>query len=207
MPLTSMPTPPPAGAAAVALILAAGQGTRMRSRLPKVLHPVCGRPMLAYVVDAATAATGGKPWVVVSPAVEAAVREAVGPLVCLAVQPEQLGTGDALRVGLAQVAPAVEEVVVASGDAPLITPATLERLLAARASADAAMALATMEPDDPGGYGRVVRDDEGPLRIVEEKDAAAGELALGEVVGGAYAFDAAWLRTALERLGASPATG
>ena len=75
----------------------------MRSRLPKVLHPVCGRPMLAYVVEAATAATGGLPWVVVSPAIEAAVREAVGPQVCLAVQPRQDGTGDALRVGLAQV--------------------------------------------------------------------------------------------------------
>jgi bifunctional UDP-N-acetylglucosamine pyrophosphorylase/glucosamine-1-phosphate N-acetyltransferase len=192
---------------AVALILAAGQGTRMRSRLPKVLHPVCGRPMLTYVVDAATAATDGKPWVVVSPAVEAAVRAAVGPQVCLAVQPEQLGTGDALRVGLAQVVTAVEEVVVASGDAPLIAPATLQRLLAARASAGAAMVLATMEPDDPSGYGRVVRDDDGPLRIVEEKDATADERALGEVVGGAYAFDAAWLRTALERLSPSAATG
>jgi bifunctional UDP-N-acetylglucosamine pyrophosphorylase / glucosamine-1-phosphate N-acetyltransferase len=192
---------------AVALILAAGQGTRMRSRLPKVLHPVCGRPMLAYVVEAATAATGGMPWVVVSPAIEAAVREAVGPQVCLAVQPTQDGTGDALRVGLAKVGGAVEEVVVASGDAPLVTAATLERLLAARAAAGAAMALATMEPDDPTGYGRVVRDDGGPLRIVEEKDASADERSIGEVVGGAYAFDPAWLRTALERLDPSRATG
>ncbi len=179
----------------------------MRSRLPKVLHPVCGRPMLAYVVEAATAATGGMPWVVVSPVIEAAVREAVGPQVCLAVQPRQDGTGDALRVGLAQVGGAVEAVVVASGDAPLVTAATLERLLAARAEAGAAMALATMEPDDPTGYGRVVRDDEGPLRIVEEKDASADERSLGEVVGGAYAFDPAWLRTALERLDPSRATG
>ena len=192
---------------AVALILAAGQGTRMRSRLPKVLHPVCGRPMLAYVVDAATAATGSPPWVVVSPGIQAAVREAVAPQVCLAVQPEQLGTGDALRVGLDQVSPAVEAVVVASGDAPLITPATLERLLAACARTGAAMALATMVPDDATGYGRVVRDASGPLRIVEEKDGSADERALGEVVGGAYAFDTAWLRTALERLSPSPATG
>ncbi len=192
---------------AVALILAAGQGTRMRSRLPKVLHPVCGRPMLGYVVEAASAATGAAPWVVVSPAIEAAVREAVGPLVCLAVQPKQHGTGDALRVGLAQVSPAVEDVVVASGDAPLITAATLERLLAVRATAGAAMALATMEPDDPTGYGRVVSDGDGPLRIVEEKDATADERTLGEVVGGAYAFDSAWLRTALERLSPSRATG
>ncbi|HXX59783.1 MAG TPA: bifunctional UDP-N-acetylglucosamine diphosphorylase/glucosamine-1-phosphate N-acetyltransferase GlmU [Candidatus Sulfotelmatobacter sp.] len=192
---------------AVALILAAGQGTRMRSRLPKVLHPVCGRPMLAYVVDAATAATGSPPWVVVSPGIQAAVREAVAPQVCWAVQPEQLGTGDALRVGLDQVSPAVEVVVVASGDAPLITPATLERLLAACASTGAAMALATMVPDDATGYGRVVRDASGPMRIVEEKDASADERVLGEVVGGAYAFDTAWLRTALKRLSPSPATG
>ena len=96
---------------------------------------------------------------------------------------------------------------MASGDAPLVTAATLERLLAARAEAGAAMALATMEPDDPTGYGRVVRDDDGPLRIVEEKDASADERSLGEVVGGAYAFDPAWLRTALERLDPSRATG
>ncbi|HXR27548.1 MAG TPA: bifunctional UDP-N-acetylglucosamine diphosphorylase/glucosamine-1-phosphate N-acetyltransferase GlmU [Candidatus Baltobacteraceae bacterium] len=192
---------------AVALILAAGQGTRMRSRRPKVLHPVCGRPMLAYVVEAATATTGAAPWVVVSPAMEADVREAVGPLVCLAVQPMLLGTGDALRVGLAQLSPTVEQVVVASGDTPLITAATLGRLLEARATAAAAMALATMEPDDPTGYGRVVRDGDGPLRIVEEKDATADERTLGEVVGGAYAFDAPWLRGALERLSPSSATG
>ena len=111
------------------------------------------------------------------------------------MQPRQDGTGDALRVGLAQVVGGVAAVVVASGDAPLVTAATLERLLAARAAAGAAMALATMEPDDPTGYGRVVRDDDGPLHIVEEKDATADERALGEVVGGAYAFAAAWLRS------------
>jgi bifunctional UDP-N-acetylglucosamine pyrophosphorylase / glucosamine-1-phosphate N-acetyltransferase len=192
---------------AIALILAAGQGTRMRSRLPKVLHPVCGRPMLAYVVDAATSASGSAPWVVVSPAIEAAVREAVGPLVCLAVQPKQQGTGDALGVGLAQLPAAADEVIVASGDAPLITAATLQRLGEARRKAGAAMALATMEPDDPTGYGRVVSDAEGPLRIVEEKDATADERALGVVAGGAYAFEAAWLRGALERLKPSRATG
>ncbi len=191
----------------IALILAAGQGTRMRSRLPKVLHPLCGRPMLAYVVDAAATATGSAPWVVVSPAIETAVREAVGPLVCLAVQPTQDGTGDALRVGLAQLPPEAGEVIVASGDAPLITSATLQRLGEARRQAGAAMALATMEPDDATGYGRVVSDDEGPLRIVEEKDATADERALGVVAGGAYAFDAAWLRGALARLTPSRATG
>lgn len=192
---------------AVALILAAGQGTRMRSRLPKVLHLVCGRPMLTYVVEAAAAATGAKPWVIVSPAVEAAVREAVGTGVCLAVQPTQLGTADALRVGLGQVATSVETVVVASGDAPLVTPGTLGRLLTVRSETGAAMALATIEPDDATGYGRVVRDEAGPLRIVEEKDASADERGLSEVVGGAYAFDTAWLRAALERVTPSPVTG
>lgn len=191
----------------IALILAAGQGTRMRSRLPKVLHPVCGRPMLAYVVDAAASATGSTPWVVVSPAIEGAVREAVGPLVCLAVQPRQHGTGDALGVGLAQLPADTDDIIVASGDAPLITSATLQRLGEARRQAGSAVALATMEPDDPTGYGRVVTDAQGPLRIVEEKDATADERALGVVAGGAYAFDAAWLRGALERLEPSRTTG
>ncbi|HTS14388.1 MAG TPA: bifunctional UDP-N-acetylglucosamine diphosphorylase/glucosamine-1-phosphate N-acetyltransferase GlmU [Candidatus Sulfotelmatobacter sp.] len=192
---------------AVALILAAGQGTRMRSRRPKVLHPLCGRPMLAYVVDAATSATGSAPWIVVSPAVETAMRDALGPTACLAVQPQQLGTGDALRVGLAALPAPVAEVVVASGDAPLISAATLARLAQVRGETGAVMALATSEPDDPTGYGRVVSDEAGPLRVVEEKDATADERAVPEVAGGAYAFEVAWLRGALERLRPSEATG
>jgi bifunctional UDP-N-acetylglucosamine pyrophosphorylase/glucosamine-1-phosphate N-acetyltransferase len=191
----------------VAVILAAGQGTRMRSQLPKVLHTVCGRPMLAYVVEAAASANGGPPLVVVSPTVHDAVAARFGASVRLVVQPEQRGTGDALRVAVAALPPDAHELLVASGDTPLVTAATLTGLLEARRSTGAVMALATLQPDDPRGYGRVERDAGGPLRVVEERDADDDQRAIGEVAGGAYAFERAWLGGALARLRPSAATG
>ncbi|MFI5261682.1 MAG: bifunctional UDP-N-acetylglucosamine diphosphorylase/glucosamine-1-phosphate N-acetyltransferase GlmU [Candidatus Limnocylindrales bacterium] len=191
----------------VAIVLAAGQGTRMRSRLPKVLHPLCGRPMITYVVEAATTAAGGAPWVVVSRAAREAVEARLGRLARLVVQPRQLGTGDALRVAVEHIEAGVEEILVVSGDTPLVTAATLQDLLEARRSAGAAMVLGTLEPEDAQGYGRVVRDAAGPVRVVEERDASDDERTLGEVAGGVYAFDLAWLRGALAGLHASPATG
>lgn len=191
----------------VAVVLAAGQGTRMRSRLAKVLHPVCGRPMLAYVVEATTAVTGGPPLVVVSPGIREAVAAYFGPAIRPVVQAEQRGTGDALRVAVAALGQGDDEVVVASGDTPLLTAQTLTRLLEARRAAGAAMALATSQPDDPHGYGRVVRDEAGPLRVVEERDTDDEERTLDEVAGGAYAFETTWLRAAVARLEPSAATG
>ncbi|MDH4142464.1 MAG: bifunctional UDP-N-acetylglucosamine diphosphorylase/glucosamine-1-phosphate N-acetyltransferase GlmU [Chloroflexota bacterium] len=195
-----------------ALILAAGLGTRMKSTLPKVLHELCGRPMLAFVLDAweeAAADEGGvpRPVIVYSPAV-AAIREAFEVRAEFALQDEPRGTGDAVRAGLAAVPDDAAEVLVLSGDVPLITAADLDAVLEARREDDAAIALATVFSADPAALGRVVRSEFGTVeRIVEAKDATEDELVGNEVNVGLYAFDAAWLRRRIESLEPSPATG
>ena len=200
------------GRSAIAVILAAGMGTRMRSERPKLLHPLCGRPMLAYVIDAATAATGSPPLVVTSPAT-AAVRDAFPEGVEWALQDEPRGTGDALRAALAALAALggsrarVAEIVVVSGDTPLLSAATISALAAQRRTDGAAICLATMRPEDPAGYGRVVRDRGGVAGIVEEKDASAAEREVEEVNAGLYAFDTAWLRARIGALEPSPVSG
>ena len=191
----------------LAIVLAAGLGTRMRSRRPKVLHPVCGRPMLAHVLDAARAVGSRPPLVVYSPAT-AAIRDAFEGRAQFALQAETLGTADALRAAL-QVAPAdVDECVVLSGDVPLLRPATVQRLVALRRAAAATVAITVAHPPDPRGYGRVVRDPEGRVAgIVEEKDADPATRAVGEVNAALYAFDAAWVRARIGEIGPSPSTG
>ena len=190
-----------------AVILAAGLGTRMRSRLPKVLHPLCGRPLLAYVIDAAIEATGRPPLVVTSPAVPA-VRERFAAQAEFAVQDEPRGTSDALRAALAALpADPTEELLVLSGDTPLLTAATVAELGRRRRADGAAMTVTVMRPDDPAGYGRVLQDAGGVTRIVEERDGGHELHAVREVNGGLYAFDAAWLHARIGDLRASSATG
>ncbi len=190
-----------------AVILAAGLGTRMNSRLPKVLHPICGRPMLAYVIDAAREATGENPLVVYSPATEL-IREVLAGEVDFAMQEVPRGTGDAVRAALDALPAGVEEIVVLSGDVPLIEADSVRWVADARRDTGAVMALAAMELDDPEGYGRVVlAGDEAHVdRIVEEKDASDDERAVSLVNAGLYAFDVPWLRGALDRLTPSPTT-
>jgi bifunctional UDP-N-acetylglucosamine pyrophosphorylase/glucosamine-1-phosphate N-acetyltransferase len=192
----------------VAVVLAGGLGTRMRSGTPKLLHPLCGRPMLAYVLDAARAATGSDPVVVCSPAT-AALRDAFPAGVIFALQERPDGTGDALRAGLAAVRADADEVVVLSGDVPLVEEDLVAGVLDRRRDAGAALALVSFETWEPGLLGRVIRTPagDGVARIVEAKDASPAELAVGEVNAGLYAFDAAWLRGAIGRLTPSPATG
>jgi bifunctional UDP-N-acetylglucosamine pyrophosphorylase/glucosamine-1-phosphate N-acetyltransferase len=197
------------GGTAVAVILAAGLGTRMRSRTPKVLHPVCGRPMLAYVVDAAVQATGTRPLVVVSPATEA-VREPFAGVADFALQDEPRGTGDAVRAALDVLPPDVAEILVLSGDVPLVDPSLIAELLEARRFDKAVVTLVTFEAFDPGRLGRVVLDgdeDDRVIRIVEAKDATDEELEIAEVNAGVYAFDATWLRRRIRDIRPSPATG
>ncbi len=189
-----------------AVILAAGLGTRMRSRRPKVLHPLCGRPMLAYVVDAARAVTGARPIVVTSPST-AAVRDAFGDEVAWALQDEPRGTGDALAVALGSIAADTAEIVVLSGDTPLLTAGTVVSLIARRRRDRAAICLVTVRPEEVAGYGRIVRDAKGVARIVEEKNATKAERGIGEVNAGLYAFDAAWLRGRIGDLRPSPVSG
>jgi bifunctional UDP-N-acetylglucosamine pyrophosphorylase/glucosamine-1-phosphate N-acetyltransferase len=192
----------------VAVVLAGGLGTRMRSTQPKVLHALCGRPMLAYVLDAARAATGSDPVVVYSPAT-AALRGAFPEGVSFALQERPDGTGDALRAGLAAVPADADEVVVLSGDVPLVEESLVAGLLERRRGAGATVALVSFEAWEPGVLGRVIRtaDGEHVTRIVEARDASPDELEVGEVNAGLYAFEAAWLRTAVARLTPSSTTG
>jgi bifunctional UDP-N-acetylglucosamine pyrophosphorylase / glucosamine-1-phosphate N-acetyltransferase len=205
------PPSPTSTTGTVAVLLAAGLGTRMRSATPKVLHPLCGRPMLAYVLDAwastESGATGGRPIVVFSPAV-AAVIDVFAQRAVFALQAEPRGTGDALAAALAVVPAGASEILVLSGDVPLVTGADLDAIIAARREDDAAVALASVFAAEPAELGRVVRGDFGTVeRIVEAKDASADELVGNEVNAGLYAFDAVWLRRRIGSLGPSAATG
>jgi bifunctional UDP-N-acetylglucosamine pyrophosphorylase / glucosamine-1-phosphate N-acetyltransferase len=193
----------------LAVVMAAGLGTRMKSRTPKVLHPLCGRPMLAYTLDAVAAATGGvRPLVVVSPAT-AAIRPVFADRTDFALQADPIGSGDAVRAALAAVTAAeIDEVLVVNGDVPLVEPDVLAGLLAARRDTGAAMALVSVEMFEPGRLGRIVRGEDGSVeRIVEAKDATPDELAIDEINAGFYAFEAAWLRRRVNDLQPSAITG
>lgn len=191
----------------VAAILAAGLGTRMRSRLPKVLHPVCGVPMLGYVIDAALTATGRAPVVVISPATEQ-VRAVFADRATFAVQDEPRGTADAVRAALTELPASAHEVVVLSGDVPLISADLVTALLEVRRATGATVALVSVDSIDPTGLGRIVRDEEGMVTgIVEERDATEEQAELSEINAGVYAFDAVWLRRHLPLVRPSPTTG
>lgn len=196
-----------------AIVLAAGLGTRMHSRLPKVLHSLCGRPMLAYVLDAwAEVESDGepadRPTVVYSPAT-AALRDADlpgDPLFALQASPN--GTADAVRAGLAAVVDDATEILVLSGDVPLVVGLQLRAVLAQRRMDDAAIALASIFAAQPGVLGRVVRSEFGSVeRIVEAKEALPDDLETNEVNAGCYAFDAAWLRRRIGSVTPSATTG
>jgi bifunctional UDP-N-acetylglucosamine pyrophosphorylase / glucosamine-1-phosphate N-acetyltransferase len=187
--------------------MAAGLGTRMKSRTPKLLHPLLGRPMVAFVVDAGREATGRRPLVVTSPAT-AAVRDALGDTVDYALQAEPRGTGDAVAAALAVLPDDADEVLVLTGDAPLLEASLLEELLVERRLDEAAIALVVVDAIDPANLGRVVRDDAGTVeRIVERKDATDEEIAINEINSGLYVFEAAWLRSRIGSLSPSPKTG
>jgi bifunctional UDP-N-acetylglucosamine pyrophosphorylase/glucosamine-1-phosphate N-acetyltransferase len=188
-------------------VLAAGLGTRMRSRLPKVLHPLCGRPMLAWVLDAAREATAQRPLVVYSPAT-AAIREVYADQVDFALQAEPRGTGDALRAALEALPRDVTEILVVSGDVPRVEGSLLLELIDQRRLDHAALALTAVAVYDPAGLGRVVRSDAGSVeRIVEDREATEDEREIPEINAGLYAFDAEWLRSRIGSLKPSETTG
>lgn len=189
-----------------ALVLAAGAGTRMKSDKPKVVHEVLGTPMVRWVIDAAHAA--GIERVV---AIVGHKREEVIPLVSdaqIAIQEQQRGTADAVLSAREALADFDGSLVVLSGDCPLITPATIKKLVAMREEADAAVVVLTMQLDDPFGYGRIIRDAQGHVeRIVEQKDASPEEAAVTECNSGFYCFDARRLFAALAQVGNDNAQG
>jgi len=183
----------------------------MRSSRPKVLHELCGRPMLAYVLDAwastADAAAAPIPVIVYSPPVSSVV-EAFADRATFVLQDVPRGTGDAVRVAIDGIDPDATEVLVVYGDVPLMTGSDLEAVLEARRADDAAIALASVFSADPAALGRVVRGEFGTVeRIVEAKDATIEELETNETNAGLYAIDAAWLRRRIGSLTPSEATG
>jgi bifunctional UDP-N-acetylglucosamine pyrophosphorylase / glucosamine-1-phosphate N-acetyltransferase len=188
--------------------MAAGSGTRMRSSMPKMLHPVCGRPMVAWPILAARAAGAGRVAAIVSPGrdISAGLPDGVETV----EQPQSDGTGGAIRAATALIEEA-ETVLVLSGDVPLISTATIAALLDAHTASEAAATMLTIELDDPGAYGRVIRTAGGEVeRVVEAKaagDADSSQLAIREINAGTYAFDAAPLAAALAGLSNDNAQG
>jgi len=190
--------------ATAAVVLAAGQGTRMRSRLPKVLHPLAGLPMLDHVLTS-LAAAGIEHRIVVTGHGAEQVEASLGGRVPTVRQEPQLGTADAVRAGLALVPPEVRQVVVTMGDAPLLPAELFAGLVRAQGAEEGCIAILTAHRDDATGYGRVVRASDGSVQaIVEESEADATTRAVGEVNAGSYCFDAGWLRAAVGRVPPSP---
>ncbi len=195
----------------VAVILAAGKGTRMQSDLPKVMHPVMGRPMVHWVVDAARAAGATKIVLVIGHGAELVRAEFAGAAdVEFALQEKQLGTGHAVMMAQPNLASCADstDAFVLCGDGPLIRAETLATLLALHRREQAAATLATSVIGNPQGYGRIVRDGSGRLeRIVEQKDASESERAIREINPSYYCFHTAALFGALAQVGNKNASG
>jgi len=192
-----------------AIILAAGKGTRMASDLPKVLVPVCGRPMIRYVIDAVRVA-GVEQIVVVVGYRAGLVRQELAdePGVEFVEQTEQLGTGHAVVMCRDQLAGVDGPVLILAGDSPMVEVASLRAILAEFEAEQPACLLGTATKADPAGLGRIVRGADGQFQaIVEEKDATPAERALTEVNMSTYVFRAPDLVWALERLTADNAQG
>ena len=186
----------------LAIVLAAGKGTRMQSDLPKVLAPVAGRPMVRYVIDALRDAGVAQIVVVVGDRAELVRAElADEPRVSFADQREQLGTGHAVMMCRDALAAHRGPVLVVAGDSPMLQARSVRELLDAFHEGEYACLLGTVEREDPAGYGRIVRNAAGDFTgIVEEKDATDVQRAIREVNVSTYVFDAAELLSALERL-------
>jgi len=189
------------------VVLAAGQGTRMKSLLPKVLHPVAGRPMIQHVLAAARPAKPASIVLVVGHRADLLKGQLSGEGVQFAIQSPQLGTAHALLQAEPLLAGRSGTVILLSGDVPLLKPATLERLLETHRNAGAAATVVTAIVERPYGYGRIVRTGGRLTRIVEERDATPAERQIREINGGIYAFDLAPLFEALRGIASQNAQG
>jgi UDP-N-acetylglucosamine pyrophosphorylase len=181
------------------IIMAAGKGTRMNSDLPKVLHPANGKPLIEYVLDTSNALDPEKIVLIVGHQAELVRKATLRYGVTTALQEPQLGTGHAVMQAEEALRNFKGEVLILSGDAPLVNIGTLQRLIAFHHDVNAAATVLTAELDDPSGYGRVIRHNQSDivLKIVEHKDATTEELAIKEINSGIYLFDAGVLFQAL----------
>ncbi len=211
--MAAIPKSNPERGAPAAVILAAGKGTRMRSDLPKVVHPVGGRAMVCAVVDACRE-VGCERIVVVVGYKQELVRDALASHAGIefAVQSEQLGTGHAVRsceyLFSREKSEPGHDAFVLCGDGPLIRSSTLRTVLGRHRASEAFATLATSVIDDPTGYGRIVRDGAGRFAsIVEQKNATAAQLAIREVNPSYYCFDVQSLFGALARVERNPVSG
>ena len=189
------------------VILAAGMGTRMKSKMPKVLHKVCGKPLSKWVIDASKAAGADKVCAVVGHKAET-VKEVLGDVYEFALQAEQKGTGHAVMQAIDVIKNSKGEVVILNGDTPLITAETINKAIEYHKNNGNQATVITAILDDATGYGRIVRDNDGSvLKIVEQKDASEEEKKINEVNSGMYVFDAQSLVYALDKITPNNAQG
>ncbi|MCL2351689.1 MAG: bifunctional UDP-N-acetylglucosamine diphosphorylase/glucosamine-1-phosphate N-acetyltransferase GlmU [Firmicutes bacterium] len=188
-----------------AIILAAGLGKRMKSELPKCLHKIMGRTLVAMAADAARGAGAGEIVVVTGHGGEL-VREALGDSVSYARQERQLGTGDAVRAAMGYIKPG-EDVLIIYGDTPLLTAGELKKAADLHKSGDNSVTLISVVLEDATGYGRVIQRDGAPEKIVEQKDASPEEALVKEIWGGVMAFKGEALLYALPLLTDGNASG
>lgn len=187
-----------------AVILAAGHGVRMRSKYPKVLHSLLGKPMVAYALDAATQATESQPVLVVGHMADS-IRQVVGEAAHYVIQEPQLGTGHAVQQTESILRGQSEYVLVMTADMPLLTTETLQELIQAQHEHSGPITMLTILTDDSRGFGRVVRDADGKVQaVVEEVVATPEQLTIREMNAGVYCFMSDWLWDALPRISLSP---
>jgi UDP-N-acetylmuramate--alanine ligase len=188
------------------IILAAGKGTRMQSSLPKVLHKIGGRSMLARTVDIVEKTKPDQILVVVGHGARQ-VKKTIGPRVTYAMQTKQLGTADAAMEGLKKVKKSIQTVVILNGDdSAFYKPSTILDVIKTHKHSHNRLTFVTLDVEDPQGLGRVVRRGAEVLKVVEEKDATENERKIREVNDGLYVFEKNWLRTNLKRTKPSPVT-
>ncbi len=190
------------------VVLAAGQGTRMKSSLPKVLHPIAGRPMIERVLEAANSLSPSTITLIVGHRSDV-VRKQLGnnQNIAFVLQEPQLGTAHALQQAEPVLAGRAGSVILLSGDVPLLSPNTLKRLLEMHRGSGAAATVVTATVDRPYGYGRIVRSRGRITRIVEERDASPTQRQIKEINSGIYAFDLAPLFDALRSIASQNAQG
>jgi bifunctional UDP-N-acetylglucosamine pyrophosphorylase/glucosamine-1-phosphate N-acetyltransferase len=190
-----------------AVLLAAGQGTRMKSNLPKVLHPLCGRPMLWHVLEALKSAATEKPVVIVGHGAEA-VQKYLGEAADCVLQEPQLGTGHAAMQAEPLLKGKTDLVIVTYADMPLLRRETFQRLVEAQKLNQGPLSMLTVIADDPRGFGRIVRKADGTVEaIVEEYVATPEQQQIRELNVGAYCFESSWLWEAVHRIEKNPRKG